>query len=328
MRFQLMAVLILAMISPLQAKTLKLSTEYPDGTSALLQMRQAGKTIEQRTEGRVKLKFYPGGVMGDATAVLRKIRIGQLHGAFIQSGALANDYKDSQVLNAPLLFRDFKEVDIVRSAMDDSFNNGYQEAGWFTFGVIEGGFAYAMTNTAADSLSVLRDQKIWLPANDPLSAKIAKVFNINPIVLNIGDVLTALQTGAINAVVAPPVGAIALQWHTKTKYLTDAPFMYTFGVIAISERHLKGISDGDLNILVEELTLASKEIDKQSRLDNEAAFDALMKLGIEIQALSDDVRMEIEQEATESTVKLISSGEFSESVYQQVLDLLSSHREQ
>ncbi|MEJ2042209.1 MAG: TRAP transporter substrate-binding protein DctP [Reinekea sp.] len=318
--------LFIAMLAPAQALTLKISTEYPDGNFVLKELRQAGDDVEKRTDGRIRFKFYPGGVMGNAAAVLRKIRIGQLHGAFIQSGALANLNPDSQVLNAPLLFRNFEEVDIVRAQLDSEIEKGYQQSGWHTFGLVEGGFAYAMTNKPATNLSVLREQKIWLPANDPLSEKIASTFKINPIVLNISDVLTALQTGAIDAIVAPPVGAIALQWHSKLGYLTDAPFMYTYGIVAVSEKALRKVSVEDLQILTEEFTAASQSIDQQARRDNLDAFDALQQLGIEVVNLSSQARNSIELEAQGATQELIRSGEFGSEIYQHVVDVLSEYR--
>jgi TRAP-type C4-dicarboxylate transport system substrate-binding protein len=319
---------IFVCVGAVEAKVFKISTEYPDGNAVLNELRSVGKRIEEQTEGRIKFKFYPGGVMGDSLAVQRKIRIGQLHGAFIHSGALANDYSDSQVLNAPLLFRDFDEVDVIRAEFDQELNQGFIDSGWHTFGLIEGGFAYAMTNVPSNDLETLRNQKLWLPANDPFSEKIAKAFKINPIALNIGDVLTALQTGAIDAIVAPPVGAITLQWYSKTQYLTDAPFMYTYGVVALSTKALRGISEADMAVLTDELTQSSRVLDEGARIDNLKAFEALSTLGIEIQTMSDDDRKAIELEAKRATMLLIESGEFDQNLYSRIVSSLERHRNQ
>lgn len=317
----------LVLISPVSATVLKIATEYPDGNAVLKELRQAGERIDSATEGRVSLKLYPGGVMGDGRSVQRKIRIGQLHGAFIHSGALAATYPDSQVLNAPLLFRDFSEVDAVREQFDEELMAGFAATGWQTYGLIEGGFAYAMTNVPASDLSSLREQKLWLPANDPFSAKIAKAFDINPIALNIADVLTALQTGAINAFVAPPVGAITLQWYSKVDYLTDAPFMYTYGVIGLSKRALRGISEADLAIVDRELSATSEQLDQLARQDNEKAFAALTQLGIEIRSLDAEARAQIEAEAAKATGILIESGEFDRDLYRRILEVLEQVRQ-
>jgi TRAP-type C4-dicarboxylate transport system substrate-binding protein len=312
--------------SGLQAKVFKISTEYPGGNAVLNELRAVGERIKAQTEGRVTFKFYPGGVMGDGTAVQRKIRIGQLHGTFIHSGALANSYKNSQALNAPLLFRDYEEVDAVRAEFDAVLNQGFIDSGWHTYGLIEGGFAYAMTAVPATDMETLKSQKLWLPANDPFSEKIARAFDISPIVLNIGDVLTALQTGAIDAIVAPPVGAITLQWYTRTQYLTDAPFMYTYGVIALAEKAVQRLSEPDQQILAEQLTASSKLLDTMARADNLKAFSALESLGINIVQLSPVVRSALEEEAAQATEKLIESGEIERDLYDRIVVVLDRIR--
>lgn len=318
----ILAISLLMLTGLASATTLKISTQYPDGNAVLNELRRAGQAIEARTEGRVVVRFYPGGVMGDDLAVQRKIRIGQLHGALVQSGALANAYPDAQVLNAPLLFRNYDEVDVVRREVDPVITRGLADNGWVTFGLIEAGFAYGMSQNPMLTLADLEQQKLWLPANDPLSEQVARAFDINPIVLNIGDVLTGLQTGAINAIVAPPVGAITLQWYSRLDYLTDAPFMYTYGVLALHERALNGVSEADRAILDEEFGAASQTIDRQTRQDNQRALEALQQLGIEVLEPSAADRQALERESTQATQRLIDHGQFSQQIYDQVENLL------
>lgn len=313
-----------AMVSA--ATTLKISTQYPDGNAVLNELRRAGQAIESRTEGRVAVRFYPGGVMGDDQAVQRKIRIGQLHGALVQSGALANAYRDAQVLNAPLLFRNYDEVDAVRREVDPIITAGLADNGWLTFGLIEAGFAYGMSQSPILTLADLEQQKLWLPANDPLSEQVARAFDINPIVLNIGDVLTGLQTGAIDAIVAPPVGAITLQWYSRLDYLTDAPFMYTYGVLALHDRALRGVSEADLAIIADEFSTASQVIDTQTRADNSRALEALQQLGIEVLQPQSEDRQALERESTRATQRLIEEGQFSQQIYDRVETLLMQVR--
>lgn len=314
-------------ISPmLYAAELKISTQYPDGNMVLNELRSAGQAIKAETGGRVDVRFYPGGVMGDDQAVQRKIRIGQLQGAFIQSGALATAFPDAQVLNAPLLFRNYDEVDIVREALAEQIEAGLASNGWQIYGLIEAGFAYGMSQEPITSIASLKAQKIWLPANDPFSEQIARAFGINPIILNIGDVLTALQTGAINAIVAPPVGAITLQWFSRVNHLTDAPFMYTYGFVALSDRALQRISEADRAIIDAQFRAASERIDQQTRIDNQRALEALERLGLNIIEPDTQARAELERESEVATRRLISQGQFSSGVYEQVLNLLESHR--
>jgi len=52
------------------AATIKIATVAPDGTAWMKEMRATGDAIKTKTEGRVEMKFYPGGVMGDDATVL------------------------------------------------------------------------------------------------------------------------------------------------------------------------------------------------------------------------------------------------------------------
>ena len=65
------------------AQVIKIATLSPDGTSWMRAMRAAGDTITRRSQGRVELRFYPGGVMGNDQSVMRKIRAGQLQGCLL-----------------------------------------------------------------------------------------------------------------------------------------------------------------------------------------------------------------------------------------------------
>ena len=68
-----LAFLLAVFSGGVNAKTLKFATLAPAGTTWMKEMKAGAKQIKQRTEGRVKIKFYPGGVMGNDESVLRKI---------------------------------------------------------------------------------------------------------------------------------------------------------------------------------------------------------------------------------------------------------------
>lgn len=306
--------------------TLKISTLYPDGTSVVTDLKKASDDIAAQTDGRVKLKIYPGGVMGDDRAVQRKISIGQLHGAVAQAGAFAQFYKDSQILNVPLAFKSYAEVDHVRAALDEEIKQGFEENGWVTFGGIDGGFAYVMSEEPVASVAQLREQKLWLPANDPASEKAARVFGLSPILLNIGTVLTSLQTGAVNAFAAPPVAALTLQWHSRVKHLTDVPLLYTYGVLAISNKHFAKLSAEDQKVVRSVLESTIAKLDKDSRAENIAAFDAIQQQGLKLVTPSEAEMADWQTYADKATRELVEEGEISAAMLQRLKDLLAEHR--
>ena len=162
------------------AITLKIATLSPDGSYWMQKMRAGGDEIEQRTGGRVSLKFYPGGVMGDDETVLRKMRLHQLQGAAVTSGALNGVYPDIQLYNLVMLFQNEREVDYVRSKMDSELMEGLERHGMVALGFADVGFAYMMSTVPIRTLADMRSQKAWAPDNNQIAVSALQAFDISP----------------------------------------------------------------------------------------------------------------------------------------------------
>jgi TRAP-type C4-dicarboxylate transport system substrate-binding protein len=289
-------------------------------------MRAAGKEIAKRSDGRVKLRFYPGGVMGNDASVMRKIRVGQLQGGAVTPGALAAVDKDVQVYSVPFLFRDLKEVDHVRRRMDARLMKGLESNGFVGFGFAEGGFAYLMSRKPVETVSELKKRKVWSPEGDRVSLTAFESIGISPVSLPITDVLTALQTGLVDTVASPAVGAIALQWHTKVKYLTDVPLLYTYGFLVIANKAVKKLSAADQVLVREVLNRSFKAIDRQNRKDSAQALKVLKRQGI---GFVEPPPRDLERwrRTVDTAVKRLErQGFFSRGVVERVRKLLADYR--
>lgn len=263
------------------AAEIKLATVAPDGSRWLQQMRSGAEEVATRTNGRVTMKFYPGGVMGNDAQVLRKIRIGQLQGGAFTAGGLAERYGALNLYGIPLLFRSLDEIDAVRSALDAQLAAGLDEAGFVTFGFIEGGFAKVLSNEPIRSIDDMRRRKVWVPEGDPISFMALEAVGLSPVVLPVTDVLTGLQTGLIEIAFASPVAALVLQWHTKVKYVTELPISYSMGIFAIDKRTFSALSAEDRDIVREVMGRYIVSLDREARDDNRRAGDVLAQSGIE-----------------------------------------------
>ncbi|MCP4693321.1 MAG: C4-dicarboxylate ABC transporter [Desulfobacterales bacterium] len=293
------------------AAVLKIAGLTPDGTILMQKMREGGEEVKRRTDNRVRFKFYPGGVMGNDNAVLRKIRIRQLHGGLLTGGGLSKNYPDGQVYGLPMKFNSFEEVDYVRERMDPIIKKGMEKAGFMTFGLIETGFAYVMSKKPIQSIDALKELKIWIPASDAIAIRLLKSFDVTPIPLEIADVRPGLQTSLIDTVATPPIAAIALQWHTQTSYLTDTPVSYIYGALAIDRKAFGRISPGDKAIVQEVMGRVSMEVDRKNRKDNIEAMAALIKQGIKPVKFNADSLVQWRERAFKVTGEMIKKGNLS-----------------
>lgn len=276
----LCALVALQLAAPSHARTFKIATLAPDGTSWMQEIRKGAARIEEQTEGRVKLKFYPGGVMGNEKTVLRKIRVGQLQGGAFTGGGLVEIYNDMQIYSLPFLFRSHEEVDYVRERMDARLIAGLEERGLVPVGLAGGGFAYLLSKGPVQRREDLDGRKVWIPEGDTMSQIALQTAGVSPVPLPIADVFTGLQTGLVDTVASPPVGAIALQWHTKVKHMVDVPILYLLGAMAVEKRAFSRLSPGDQEIFRGVMGEAFDRLDAAARRDNHSAREALRNQGI------------------------------------------------
>lgn len=275
-----LALISIGLSTGVAAKTLKIATLAPAGTTWMNEMQAGAKLIKERTAGRVKLKFYPGGVMGNDKSVHRKIKIGQLHGGAFTPGGLAQVNTSIQALGLPMMFKSYDEIDYVRRRMDPVIKQEMESSGFVLLGISEGGFVRILSKQPMQDLESIRDSKVWVPEGDRIGQIIFEALGITPVSLPISDVFTGLQTGLIETVAVNPTAAIAFQWHTSTSYMTEFPITYLIGVIAIQKKAFDQLTAADQGIVREEIGKVFSRLDALNRSDNQAAKEALKNQGI------------------------------------------------
>ena len=279
----------------LLAKTIKIATLSPEGTFWMKHMRVGAKEIKKKTQGRVKFKFYPGGVMGNDENVLRKIRIGQLQGGAITIGSLSQSTPDTTIYGLPYLFSSLDDASEIRKTTDPMLSKIIEKNGFVNFGFAQGGFTYLMSKEPIRSLDDLRQRKSWIPEKSDIGLSVYRHVGVSPISLSLSDVLTGLQTGLIDTVVTSPIGALALQWHTHIKYVTDQPVNYLAAMLIIDKKAFHKLSEADQEIIRDVMEKVYKKIDQQNKVDNVAARQALINQGVKFITLSDTEKQEWEK---------------------------------
>lgn len=311
----------------LKAKTFKISTDVPNGTFWMKQMRFAAKEIKKQTDGRVKFKFYPGGVMGSERIAMKKIRINQLQGAIVANGVIANLYPDSQVYALPKLFNNMQEVDHIRNKFDSAIKKGIEDNGDIvSFGISETGFAYILSTRKINEKGDLSSYKVWAPAGNKQIELTLNAIGVTPIPLNIGDVLTGLQTNLIDTVIIPPIVAITLQWHTQVDFYSNVPLMYIYGTFIISKKEFNKISKEDQKTVKNIVSSVLNNIDEKNRKENVSAFKALKQQGIKDSSPKDSMLKHWEQKGIDARIIIKKKKIMSDTIIDDVIEELSKYR--
>jgi TRAP-type C4-dicarboxylate transport system substrate-binding protein len=262
--------------------TIKLATLAPEGSPWMNTFHEVNDEIKRKTDGRVKLRAYPGGVLGGDRDMLRKIRIGQIHAGGFTGMGLGSINRDIFVMEIPFLFQNYGEVDYVLSKMDDRFRRGFGKKGYVLLGWSEIGFVYMLSNVPITSVKGIKGRKVWLWEGDPIAGPVLRKAGVMPIPLGIPDVLMALQTNLIDVVYASPLGAIAMQWFTKVKYVTNVPLIYSLGGVLVNKRMFEKIPSNLQEIVKEVFQYHSALLNERTRRDNDEAIRVMVKQGIKL----------------------------------------------
>jgi len=309
--------------------TLKFATLIPADTAWMKVINNWSNELKQKSNGRLKLKIYPGGVMGDEPDVLRKIRSRQLQGAFFTGYGIGRIYSPARVLEMPFLFQNTAESDYVREQIMPDITRGFRSKGFELLGWPEVGFLHFFSKYPINSLEQLKQRRIWLWQGDPMGEAFAKAAGVSPVPLSIMDVYTQLSAshGSIDTVYNSPFGALAMQWHTKLKYATHVPLTNGIGSLVVSKRFYKKLPPNLQQLLKKTAKVVGKKINRISRRDNKKSIELLKKSGITFMwNWTDEEKQEMQLIRDRAAKTLAESNYIPEEKFTQVTNILKKFR--
>jgi len=305
--------------------TIKIATLAPDGSSWMKTLNTINTEVMEKTNDQVRFKIYAGGVLGDEKDMLRKMQIGQIHGAGLTSAGLSVLFKEIDVIHLPFFYQDYGEVDYVLKKMGPFFRKGFEDHGYVLLGWSEAGFVYMMSTTPISNISELKKAKVWIWHESPLAKAIFDEVGVAAIPLALPDVLVGLQTGLVEVVYAPPTGAISLQWHTRVKYITDVPLSYIGGGLVVRKNIFKKLPVSTQKVVIEIFQRHLDKLKTITRNENKEALQVMQKRGATLVTPPKDQVAEFKRLSDTAMARLIGH-DFSHKVVDEVTAHLETYR--
>lgn len=270
------------------AAPIKVGVLAPEGTGWAKNIKKMTTEIKEATKGNVELKVYYGGSQGDEQDVLRKIRIGQLHGGIFTGKTLGEINGDVRVIELPFTFNQNREKALkTLQNLAPYFSQKFEQNKFKNLGTFEIGQVYFVTQKKVSNLNDIKTLKIWSWDGDPVVSALFEAMNLHGVPLALPDVLSSLSTGVVEAAYAPPIGILALQWNTKVKYMVDFPVTYSVGAFVITSAAWQKIAPADQKIVEEIAKKYEAEINNGNAKDNADALAAMKAQKIEFIKFSD-----------------------------------------
>jgi len=306
--------------------TIKFATVAPEGSTWMNTMKELDKVIREKTQGQIAFRVYAGGVAGDELDALRKIRIGQLQSAAFSGVGFGQILPAVRVLDLPFLFMNYKEIDLVHKELEGFFAEQFRQKDFELLSWAEVGNVHLFSQEPIRKVGDLAKLKVWTWSGDPIAKETFSAMGTNPVPLAITDVTTALNTGMIDTVYAPPLGAIALQWNLSVKYMTSLPLAHSTGAILVSKNFAQKIPAEHFKIIKDEFHRSMERLTLELRKQTEESVALLEKGGIKILPAPQEADLKEFYKVHDRVAHALTGKVYPKDVLDKVYDILKKNR--
>ena len=285
--------------------TFKCATLAPEGSAWMVIMHEIAEEVKTKTAGRVEFKMYPGGIAGDEPDVLRKMRVGQYHAAGFTGVGLGELVSEIRALELPFYFDNLNELHFVRDKFTSYFEQKFLEKGYVLMDWAEPGLVYLLSQRPIETVKDMAGIKMWAWEADPLADALLQTFKVTPVRIALPDVLMGLQTGMLNAIYAPPLAAMSLQWQTKVKYMTGEPVTNSTGAVLLAKAQWDKLSAADQATLKNSMHTKLVKLNETTTRQNKEAIEKFKEQGIQIVGITKAGREEMSAGAARIRADLV-----------------------
>ncbi len=288
---RLILISLLLFSLPLEAKkvNIKLATLAAHGSPWDLRLREMGQNWRDQSNGAVKLTIYPGGVAGDESAVIRKMRIGQLNAATLSTGGLSYIVPEfTAVSHIPMLYNSDEEKDYVREKMSPELIQKLEEKGYAFIHWGEVGWVRYFAQSPVRVPDDLKEHKLFVWADEGSDMAIYDNLGFSPVPLAATDLLVALQTGMITAFNTTPLLALGGQWFAGAKHMADMRWAPLMGATIMQKKVWDQISPEIQELILSASREAELELTNEIRGLDDKAIEVMTEHGLVVHKVSDE----------------------------------------
>ncbi|UCF99240.1 MAG: TRAP transporter substrate-binding protein DctP [Spirochaetaceae bacterium] len=228
--------LFILLAESLSGQVIKLGSLAPEGSPWDKALRRIAADWNAASDGRIRVRVFPGGIAGDEPDMVRKIRINQLQAAAITGVGLGSIDENIFAVQLPFLIRTPDEMDYVMGRMGPTLNRMLEERGFTLIAWYLAGWAHLFSKTPVTTPRDAQRLKMQVDYSSPKIVQAWKQLGFQVIPVGSTEVLTALQSDLVESFMMPPLTAAAMQWFGPAKNMLDLPLAPLLSGIIVSER--------------------------------------------------------------------------------------------
>jgi TRAP-type C4-dicarboxylate transport system substrate-binding protein len=263
-----------------EAITLRIASLAPAGSSWMKVLNAWKKTLEEETDGRLKLRFYPGGSQGDERDFVRKMRVGQLDGGVVTMTGMSMLVRPMVILVLPDFLDTYEKLDRVRQKMAKDFEKMFDDEGFMMVAWGDAGKTRLFSQNKIEQPSDIKSMRPWMWKDDLVFIEFYDVIGASGVRLGVPEVYPGLQTKMVDVVTSSALTAVALQWYTRVKYMTGHNTAIIAGGMVMRKEKIEGLPPDLKDAFLRTAERVETLLNKTIRRDDQKAYDVVIKKGI------------------------------------------------
>jgi TRAP-type C4-dicarboxylate transport system substrate-binding protein len=284
--------------------------------SITLRIASWKKTLEGETDGRLKLRFYPGGSQGDERDFVRKMRVGQLDGGVVTMTGMSMLVRPMVILVLPDFLDTYEKLDRVRQKMAKDFEKMFNDEGFMMVAWGDAGKTRLFSQNKIEQPSDIKSMRPWMWKDDLVFIEFYDVIGANGVRLGVPEVYPGLQTKMVDVVTSSALTAVALQWYTRVKYMTGHNTAIIAGGMVMRKEKIEGLPPDLKEAFLRTCERVETLLNRTIRRDDQKAYDVVINKGI---VATDTSKYKAEWDAAAKQVRDRMTGRvFSKSLFQAV----------
>ncbi|UCD36882.1 MAG: TRAP transporter substrate-binding protein DctP [Fidelibacterota bacterium] len=215
---------------------IKLATLAPVGSPWYDLLLEVAHEWQEITDNQVVVKMYPGGVAGDESDLVIKMRLNHIQAAAMTAAGMSEIDRGVWAYSLPLMIQEFNQLDWLRAQVSDVLEQRFEEAGFVVLAWADVGWTYWFSKQPIYTPDDLRKQRIFTWSDGPNIEGLWKSGGFHSVSLAATDILPGLQTGLIDAMATSPITAATFQWFGIAKNMCPLRWGVMTGGILINKQ--------------------------------------------------------------------------------------------
>ena len=240
------------------------------------------------SNGKIQLKIYPGGITGNESDTLRKLRVGALDGMVASTMGLNKISPDLFAISLPLVISNTGELEYVMNKIYPTFSSIMEDKGFVLVGWTNAGWMNVFSRDPVYYPSDLEHQKLGFTTGEVVLTKILKNMGFYIVPADTIDWLAGLQSGRTDALLLSPLIAAAYQIFPIADNMLDFPISPLLGAIVFSERSWKKIPKEYRQKFIDITKRKIVAMDEASRELDEKALKVMLDNGLTVNPVSEE----------------------------------------